>query len=134
MNEQLAKILEQVHIARNQTVALIDTMLREQSVLLANAMTLLANEQTAVTTLHLPTGKPLSGEQAVYVGSPSASFHGDEPATIMGVRWITPPSNANSPAKPRLCFWLIYENGDEDFAPVTEALERGFVKMKDQKP
>lgn len=66
--------------------------------------------------------------QAGYIGDPRVSFHADELAEIVGVRIVTPPSSASCrEPKPRAAFVLRYVNGDEDYVPIAEAIDRGFV-------
>jgi hypothetical protein len=60
---------------------------------------------------------------AHYEGHSHYSFHGAEPAEILGVRFVKPTNDDW-----RLCFYLRYSNGDEDFSPVDEALSQGYVK------
>lgn len=57
-----------------------------------------------------------------YRGHERYGFHGREPAEILGLRMITPDK---SPA--RLCLYVKYANGDEDFVPLDEAMKMGYI-------
>lgn len=60
-----------------------------------------------------------------YVGDDAASFQGSTPAEVVGLVVF---GTASLPD--RLCLHLRYPDGQEDYAPLTEAVERGFLRER----
>lgn len=56
-----------------------------------------------------------------YVGDPRYSFQGDTPAEAIRVVWYKVGSEYS------LCLHLRYPDGREDFAPLQEALDQGYL-------
>lgn len=54
-------------------------------------------------------------QKAFLVGKHRFCFHPGEPAEILGVRIVTPEDHP-----PRPCFHVRFENGDEDFVPLSD--------------
>ena len=61
--------------------------------------------------------------QVTYVGDPRASFQGDTRAEVVRLVWFKRDKEY------RLCVHLRYPDGREDFAPLDEALDRGFLSQ-----
>lgn len=55
-------------------------------------------------------------QKAYLVGTHRYSFRAGKPAEIIGVQFVTPMN-----AEPRPCFHLQFEDGQQDFIPLSEA-------------
>lgn len=64
--------------------------------------------------------------KVTYVGDVRASFQGDTPAEAIRLVWYKLNDEY------RLCLHLRYPDGREDFAPLKEAMERGFLAKPSQ--
>ena len=59
---------------------------------------------------------------AIYRGHVRYGFHSDEPAKVMGIRFVR-----QEDGEWRACLLLRYKNGDEDYTPLKEALDQGYL-------
>jgi hypothetical protein len=62
-------------------------------------------------------------EAVRYQGDERYSFQGSLLAEVVRLVWYTPEGKTR-----RLCLHLRYPDGREDFAPLSEAIERGFLR------
>ncbi len=58
-----------------------------------------------------------------YVGDPRYPFQIDTPAEVLRIVWYSAENVSR-----RLCLHLRYPDGREDFAPLSEAVQREFLK------
>jgi hypothetical protein len=63
-------------------------------------------------------------QPVVYVGDPRYSFQGNTPAEILRIVWFEKPGTIIR----RLCLHLKYPDGQSDYTPLTEAVDRGWLK------
>ncbi|MEW6617373.1 MAG: hypothetical protein AB1333_03055 [Patescibacteria group bacterium] len=67
-------------------------------------------------------------EKAFLVGTHRAMFHAGEPAEITEVVFSTPEG-----LKPRACYRVRFENGDEDLIPISESHHFEIISESDVK-
>lgn len=54
------------------------------------------------------------------IGVHKSTFRAGEPAAIVGVKMVTPMTNTGTELEPRICYQVRYEDGQEDYKPVSE--------------
>lgn len=65
-------------------------------------------------------------QKAFLVGTHRYSFQSGKPAEIIGVLFVTPEG-----CDARLCYHIRFENGQEDFVPVSESHHFEIISEED---
>lgn len=69
--------------------------------------------------------KPMK-QKAFLVGTHMYSFRAGKPAEIIGVQFLTPTNE-----DPRACYHLRFEDGEEDFTPISDARNFKIISEED---
>ncbi len=65
-------------------------------------------------------------QKAFLVGTHMYSFRAGKPAEIIGVQFVTPVNE-----EPRPCYHLRFEDGKEDFTPISDTLTFKIISEED---